>query len=254
MPETPANERNFHMKKVLGCLRRACEEFDMIKSGDKIAVGVSGGKDSILLLYALTLYRRYMKIDYELFGVTVDLGFEGFDTAPIRDFLQSIGVAYHVEKTDIAQVVFDIRKEPNPCSLCAKMRKGAFYEAAARLGCNKAAFAHNQEDLLETLLMSMIYEGKLGVFSPVTYMSRADITLIRPFIYLPEKEIVGQVRALKLPVVKNPCPVDGITKRKDARNLLEHLLTYNPKVKESMLAAIRNTGSYHLWDKLPSGR
>ena len=175
------------MKKVLGCLRRACEEFDMIKSGDKIAVGVSGGKDSILLLYALTLYRRYMKIDYELFGVTVDLGFEGFDTAPIRDFLQSIGVAYHVEKTDIAQVVFDIRKEPNPCSLCAKMRKGAFYEAAARLGCNKAAFAHNQEDLLETLLMSMIYEGKLGVFSPVTYMSRADITLIRPFIYLPEK-------------------------------------------------------------------
>lgn len=242
------------MKKVLGCLRRACEEFDMIKDGDRIAVGVSGGKDSILLLYALTLYRQYMKVDYELYGVTVDLGFPGFNLEPVRAFLEELGVSYHVAKTDIAEVVFDIRKEPNPCSLCAKMRKGAFYEAVKGLGCNKAAFAHNQEDLLETLLMSMLYEGKLNVFSPVTYMSRADVTLIRPFIYLPEKDIINMVQALRLPVVKNPCPVDGITKRKDARALLNHLLTYNPKAKESLLAAIRNTENYHLWDKLPAGR
>ena len=131
------------------------------------------------------------------------------------------------------------------------MRKGAFYDAAKSLGCNKAAFAHNLEDLLETLLMSMVYEGKLSVFSPVTHMSRAGITLIRPFLYLPEHEIIGQVQRLGLPVVKNPCPVDGITKRSDARSLLNHLLTYNPKAKESLLAAIRNTHNYHLWDKLP---
>ena len=242
------------MKKVLGCLRRACEEFCMIKDGDKIAVGVSGGKDSILLLYALALYRRYRKLEYELYGVTVDLGFPGFDTEPIRAFLESLEIPYHVVKTDIAQVVFDIRQEPNPCSLCAKMRKGAFYEEVNRLGCNKAAFAHNLEDLLETLLLSMIYEGKLGVFSPVTYLSRAGVTLIRPFLYLPEKEIIGQVRALSLPVVKNPCPVDGATKRKDARALLDHLRSYNPKVKESLLAAIRNTHNYHLWDNLPKDR
>ena len=242
------------MKKVLGCLRRACEEFHMIENGDQIAVGVSGGKDSILLLYALSLYRQYRKLDFKLCGVTVDLGFAGFETEPIRAFLKDLRIPYHVVKTDIAEVVFQIRKEPNPCSLCAKMRKGAFYDAAKALGCNKAAFAHNQEDLLETLLMSMIYEGKLNVFSPVTYLSRADMTLIRPFIYLPEKEIIGQVRALSLPVVKNPCPVDGVTKRKDARELLDHLRSYNPKVKESLLAAIRNTQNYHLWDKLPRGQ
>ncbi len=239
------------MKKVLGCLRRACDEFTMIEDGDRIAVGLSGGKDSILLLYALSLYRQYRKLRYELVGITVDLGFQGFETAPIRAFLEELGAPYHVVSTDISQVVFEIRRESNPCSLCAKMRKGAFYDAAKSLGCNKAAFAHNLEDLLETLLMSMVYEGKLSVFSPVTHMSRAGITLIRPFLYLPEHEIIGHVQRLGLPVVKNPCPVDGITKRSDARSLLNHLLTYNPKAKESLLAAIRNTHNYHLWDKLP---
>ena len=147
------------MKKVLGCLRRACDEFTMIEDGDRIAVGLSGGKDSILLLYALFLYRQYRKLRYELVGITVDLGFQGFETAPIRAFLEELGVPYHVVSTDISQVVFEIRRESNPCSLCAKMRKGAFYDAAKSLGCNKAAFAHNLEDLLETLLMSMVYDA-----------------------------------------------------------------------------------------------
>lgn len=237
------------MKKVLGCMRRACEEFSMIEDGDRIAVGVSGGKDSMLLLYALSLYRRYMKIDYNLVAITVDLGLEGFDLGPVAAYIRTLGVDYHIEKTDIGEIVFDRRKEKNPCSLCSKMRKGAFYKAAKELGCNKAAFAHHLEDLTGTLLMSLIYEGKIKTFSPVTYLSRQDITLIRPFLYLEEREIIGQIYNLKIPVVKNPCPVDGSTKRADVRELLGELRKYNPDVKKNLLAAIRNVDQYRLWDR-----
>ena len=186
----------------------------MIENGDRIAIGVSGGKDSMLLLYAMWLYKQYMKVDYEIIGITVDLGFGNFDTEPLRRFIEGLGVRYLVEKTQIGEVVFDIRKEKNPCALCSKMRKGAFYEAAKREGMNKAAFAHHRDDLFETLLLGLFYEGKMNVFSPVTYMSRRDITLIRPFILAEECDISGAVKRLALPVVKNPCPAD----RRDEEN------------------------------------
>ena len=236
------------MKRVLGHLRRADEEFHMLADGDKIAVGISGGKDSMLLLYALWLYRKYMKRSYDLIGITVDLGFASFDTKTPRRFIESLAIPYFVKQTDIAEIIFAIRKESNPCSLCAKMRKGAFYQQAKEQGCNKAAFAHSSDDLIETLLMSMLYEGRLSVFSPVTYLSRQDITLVRPFVYLPEKEVIGAAKRLSIPVVQNPCPEDGATKRQAVKELVRTLTAENPQVKKSLLSAIRNTDQYHLWD------
>ena len=238
------------MKRVLGYLRRAAEEFDMIKDGDRIAVGVSGGKDSMLLLYALWLYKKFMKIDYELIGITVDLGFGSFDTSKMTEFAARYDIPHIVKKTDIAEIIFDVRKEKNPCSLCAKMRKGALYTTAKEAGCNKAAFAHSADDLIETLLLSIFYEGRLNVFSPITYLDRQDITLIRPFIYLPEKEIISAVKRLEIPVTKNPCPEDGITKRQDVKELIKTLTPANLHVKQNLLSAIRNTDTYNLWDRI----
>ncbi len=239
------------MKRILGSMRRCAERFNMIEDGDRIAVGVSGGKDSMVLLHAMYLYKMYMKIDYELIGITVDLGFGNFDTDRLRDYIEGLGIRYVVERTEIADVVFNIRKEKNPCALCAKMRKGAFYEAAKREGMNKAAFAHHRDDLFETLLLGLFYEGKMNVFSPVTYMSRRDITLIRPFIMAKEIDIAAAARKLGLPIVKNPCPVDGVTKRTQMREVLDYVEKINPQAKKSLMAAISNVESYNLWDKGP---
>ncbi len=237
------------MKKVLGCIRRAAEDFDMIHDGDKIAVGVSGGKDSMLLLKAMQLYKRFSKIDFELYAITIDLGLGNFNTELISEYCDSLGIEPHIIKTEIGEVVFNVRKESNPCSLCSKMRKGAFYEAAKQLGCNKAAFAHHADDVIETLLLSLFFEGKMRTFLPVTYLSRMDITLIRPFVYLPEKDIIGAVNKVGVPIAKNPCPADHKTKREDIKNLIKELTKLNPDVKKSLHAAIKNTKNYLLWDK-----
>lgn len=237
------------MKKILGCMRKACEDFDMIKNGDKIAVGVSGGKDSMLLAHALKLYQKYMPVEFDLVAITVDLGFEGFETDSLRTFLEQDGIPYHIAKTQIGDVVFHIRKEKNPCALCAKMRKGAFYELAKSLGCNKAAYGHQMEDVIETLLMSLLYESRINTFLPVTYLSRTDITLIRPFIYLPEKDVIGAVRRYNIPIHKNPCPASGVTKREEIKQLINTLTKQNPNIKKNLMAAIKNTHNYNLWDK-----
>ena len=231
-------------------MRRAVEEFHLIQNGDKIAVGVSGGKDSMLLLYATYLFQKYMKLSYEIIAITVDLGYDGFDTERLRSFIEPLGIPYFVEKTEIGSIVFDVRNEKNPCALCAMLRKGAFYKAAKREGCNKAAFGHHAEDLMETLLMSLVYESKINTFSPKTYLTRSDITLIRPFILLGEKEIIGAANALDLPISKNPCPVNGDTKRAEMRDLLNHLVGLNPNAKKNIMAAICNTDTYNLWDKI----
>lgn len=238
------------MKRVLGAMRRAADDFGMLEAGDRIAVGVSGGKDSMLLLYALWLYKKYRKLDYELVAITVDLGFSDYDTQPLSAFMKELGVPYIVEKTDIGQIVFDVRREPNPCALCSKMRKGAFYRAAVREGCNKAAFGHHQEDLIETFLLSLLYEARLSTFSPVTYLSRCGVTLIRPFVYLSEKEIISQTKKLALPLSKNPCPVNGRTKRAEMGDLLRDLLKHNPRAKENIATALYGTDNYNLWDKV----
>ena len=177
------------MRRILSHMRRAIQDYDMIKPGDKIAVGVSGGKDSLSLLAALAAYRRFSEVPFEVMGVTLNMGFEGVDYSPVKDFCDKIGVEYRVKDTDIAEILFNVRKEKNPCSLCAKMRRGAVNDMAKENGCNKVALGHHNEDVIETFFLSLFYEGRLNCFSPVTYLSRTDMYVIRPLIYVPEGDI-----------------------------------------------------------------
>ena len=237
------------MRRLLGALRRADERFQMIQNGDKIAVGVSGGKDSMAMLYALTLYKLFSKKEYELIALCVDLGFESYNTDIIQQYCDRLETPLTIIKTQIAEIVFDIRKEKNPCALCAKMRKGALYERAVDLGCNKAAFAHHANDVTETLLMSMMYESRLNTFSPKTYLSRRDITLIRPLILADEADIKGAVHANNIPIAKNPCPIDFSTKREQTKELLRHLNTLEKRSSSNIFKAISNPDTYNLWNK-----
>lgn len=226
------------LQRLLSYTRRAVDDYQMIQSGDKIAIGISGGKDSLALLYALAGLRRFYPNKFSLEAITVKLGFEGMDFSGISKLCEELEVPYTIIDTEIADVIFNIRKEENPCSLCAKMRKGAFNEKAKELGCNKSAYAHHQDDVIETSLMSLIYEGRYYTFSPVTYLDRMDITLIRPLIYVPECDIVGFQNLYKLPVVKNTCPADGVTKREYIKNLIKSLESENEGTKDRLFAAI----------------
>ncbi|MDI9506187.1 MAG: tRNA 2-thiocytidine biosynthesis protein TtcA [Clostridiales bacterium] len=237
------------MKETLGCLRRADQDFSMIRSGDRIAVGVSGGKDSLLLLYALALYRKFCKVPYTLHALTLTLGFEPFPLEGISALCRELDVPHHIRHTQIGQVVFEERKESNPCSLCAKMRRGALNDLCRELGCNKLALGHHRDDAIETLFLSMLYEGRIHTFHPVTYLSRTGITQIRPLCYLPEKHIVHMARVLSLPVVSSPCPVDSFTKRKEIKELLDQLCKQFPNARELLLSALRNQDQYGLWEK-----
>lgn len=238
------------MKIVLGCIRRANNEFGLIENGDKIAVGVSGGKDSMLLLYGLFLYKRYMKLDCELHAITVDLGFPEYDTAPIAEFAAKLGIPYYVKRTHISDVVFGERGGKNPCAMCSMLRKGAFYDEVGRIGCNKAALGHHADDLVETLVLSLFYESRINTFAPKSYLTRSGVTLIRPFIFLPESEVVREANRQNIPVCKNPCPADGVTKRQEIKQLLDSMKNVNPGIRKNILAAIQNTHTYNLWDKL----
>ncbi len=240
------------MRTVLGCVRRADEQFRMIEEGDRVAVGLSGGKDSLLLTYALSLYRKFSKHHFTLEAITLGLGFEPFDADSLARFCESIDVPFTFEPTNIKEVVFDIRKEENPCALCAKLRRGALNNLARDHGCNKVALGHHREDVLETFLMSLFFEARLHVFAPLTYLSRADVTVIRPMIYLPEKHVIHVQKKLGLPVVHNPCPANGFTKRQDMKELLK---TFNDIVPDHdaahrMIRALSSTEQYQLWDKL----
>lgn len=237
------------LQRLYSLARKAIDDYGMIEPGDKIAVGISGGKDSLTLLYALAGLRRFYPIPYTIEAITVNIGFEGFDTTRIARLCAELDVHYTEIKTDIAEVVFDVRKETNPCSLCAKMRKGAFNDAAKALGCNKAAYAHHRDDVIETVLMSQIYEGHFYCFSPVTYLDRMDITLIRPLIYIDECDIIGFKKNMKLPVLKNPCPADGVTKREYVKKLVKKLEKENPGFRDRMFNAVTN-GILPNWIKL----
>lgn len=237
------------LKTTLGCLRRADKDFHMIAPGDKIAVGVSGGKDSLLLLYALALYRRFSHVDYELHAFTMTLGLEPFDLSGVRALCEELGVPYTVRETEIAHILFDIRKEKNPCALCAKMRRGVLNDLALENGCNKLALGHHREDAIETLLMSLLYEARLHTFHPVTYLSRTGLTAIRPLVYLPESHVLKMEKALNLPVVKSPCPLDGNTKRQEMKELLNDLTRRYPSAPEYILSALKNDKQYGLWQK-----
>ena len=236
------------MKRTLGHLRRADEDFNMIKDGDRLAVGLSGGKDSMALLYALHLYSNFSKTKFDICAVTVDLGFEGFDVALIEGYCKSLGIEFICVKTHVAKIVFDIRQESNPCSLCSKLRKGALFNELIKLGISKCAFAHHRDDCIETLFLSMLYEGRIRTFKPVTYLDRKGITLIRPFVYLPEFEIVSSVRRHNIPTTGNPCPASGNTKREEIKELVRHISKTSPKARDTLLTALKNKDEYSLWD------
>lgn len=227
------------LQRLLGFTRRAIDDYQMIQEGDKIAIGVSGGKDSLTLLYALSGLRRFYPKKFELEAITVSMGYKEADFSQVQRLCEELNVPFTIVETDIAEILFDYRKESNPCSLCAKLRKGAFNNKAKELGCNKKAYAHHFDDVIETMMMSLLYEGRFHCFSPVTYLDRADITLIRPLIYVDEQDIINFKNANNLPVVENPCPVDGYTKREYAKQLIKKLDKDSPGLRERLFHSIQ---------------
>ncbi len=231
-----------NIKRILSFTRRALDDYQMIAPGDKIAVGVSAGKDSLTLLCALSQLRRFYPIPFELIAITVDMGFEGSDFSPIEAFCKELDVPYHVVKTEISKIIFDVRQEKNPCSLCAKMRRGALNNAAKELGCTAVALGHHFDDAVETFMLNLFYEGRLGCFSPVTYLSRVGIKVIRPMIYMPEKDVRYFANHTELPVVKSLCPADGNTQREEMKQLLHSLEKENKGLRYRIYGAIQRAG------------
>ncbi len=228
------------LQQLYSYTRRAIDDYQMIDSGDKIAVGISGGKDSLTLLYALHGLKRFYPQKFELIAITVNLGYQEFDVAPLQNLCEKLEIPYEEVRTDIGDIVFQKNPKENPCSLCAKLRKGALNDAAKRLGCNKVAYAHHKDDIIETMVLSLIFEGRFHSFSPKTYLDRTELTVIRPMMYLSEADVIGFKNRMNLPVVKNPCPVDGHTKRQYAKDLLRQLNLDHPGTKDRMFTAIIN--------------
>ena len=240
------------LKHILSKLRKAVDDFHMINEGDKIAVALSGGKDSLTLFLALKNLQIFYPKHFELMALTIDPGSNVFDTTKLEEFCKEHSIEYVIEKTDIKEIVFDIRKEKNPCSLCANMRRGALNSVAKAHGCNKIALGHHKDDVIETFFLSLCYEGHINTFSPVTYLERADITTIRPMIYLEEKEIKQFAKNNDLPVMQKNCEMDGNSKREYMKNLSNTLSKDIPKFKESIFGAIMRS---HIpgWDEHTKG-
>ena len=236
------------LQRLLSFTRKAVDEYAMIQEGDHIAVGISGGKDSLTLLYALHGLKRFYPQKFELSAVTVDLGFDGFDLTPIKELCRDMDIPYQIVKSDIYHILFDIRKESNPCSLCAKMRKGALNGKALELGCNKVAYAHHRDDLIETAMMSLLYEGRFHAFPPKTLLDRTGLSVIRPMLLVREADVIGFQRKYQLPVCKNPCPVDGHTKREYIKNLIRQLERENPGAKDRLFHAVVSQNAKNDWN------
>ncbi|PHV70742.1 tRNA 2-thiocytidine(32) synthetase TtcA [Sporanaerobium hydrogeniformans] len=226
------------LQHLLSSTRRAIQDYNMIEEGDKIAIGISGGKDSLILALALSQLRRFYPKHFEVMGITVSLGLKPFDLSGVKAYLETLKIPFEVCETVIGQIIFEERQEKNPCSLCSKMRKGALYDYAKQRGCNKIALGHNREDINETLLMSLFYEGRLHTMAPVTYMEQVGLEIIRPLIYTSEKDIRSFTKKEGLPVIKSPCPVDGMTKRESIKELLATLGRENPKIATNVFGAI----------------
>ena len=225
------------MRKMQSAVRRAITDFNLIEDNDAVAVGVSGGKDSLTLLYVLAAMRVYMPQKFTIKALMLDLGYK-CDTSEFERFCEKIDVECIIKQTDIANVVFDVRHEKNPCSLCAKMRRGALNELAVESGCNKVALGHHFDDVIETFYMSLIYEARLSCFDAKSYLDRVGVTVIRPLIYIEEKDIINFAEREKLPIIHNPCPADGFTKRQYVKNLLADLERDNPDVKHRIFRAV----------------
>ena len=226
------------LQRILSYVRRAADEYDMIRAGDKICVGVSAGKDSLTLLVALAELRRFYPKPFTLCAVTVDLGFPGADYSEIEELCRRLAVEYRVVPTEIGKVVFDIRHEKNPCSLCAKMRRGALHAAAKEMGCTSVALGHHFDDAVETFMLNLFYEGRIGCFSPVTYLSNTGLYLIRPMLYVPEKQIRYFAARANLPVVASKCPANGNTEREHMKQLLHTLEREHKGIKHRIFGAM----------------
>ena len=229
-----------YLQQLLSKTRKAIDDYNMIREGDRIAVGISGGKDSLTLLYALSELRRFYPHPFDITAISINLGYD-IDYTDVEALCRKLNVEFRVVTTEIKTIIFNVRKEENPCSLCAKMRKGAFNDAAKEMNCNKAAYAHHKDDVIETLLMSLIYEGRIHTFSPVTYLDRTDITLIRPLIYVNECDVAGFANKYSLPVFRNPCPADGYTKREDTKQLIKELDQEAPGIRDRLFRAVLNS-------------
>lgn len=227
------------MQNMMGRIRRCAEDYNMIAEGDKIAVGVSGGKDSLTLLYLLAALRRYYPAHYELQAVTIDMGLPGMDFSPVAALCEKLEVPYQIKKTEIGPIIFDYRHEKNPCSMCAKMRRGALNDVLLSLGCNKIALGHHFDDAVETFLMNLLFTGQIGCFKPSTYMSRADVTQIRPLLYLGEGSIASFVREMGLPLVPTTCPEDKESKREEIKRLISRLSAEYPDLKSKVFGAMQ---------------
>jgi len=230
------------IKKILSQVRKAIQDFEMIQAGDRIAVGVSGGKDSLTLLVALKQLQSFYPKKFEIEAITLTMGIGEFDLTPVKKLCADIGVNYTIEDTLIGKIVFEVRNEKNPCSLCANLRRGALNNAALGLNCNKVALAHNKDDVIETLLLSTLYEGRMHTFSPVTYLKRKGLYLIRPLIYTEEWQTRGFVKEHNLQIVPSPCHVNGKTKRQYIKELLQEITKENRDAKSNIFGAIKRSG------------
>lgn len=236
------------LQQLYSRVRRALDDYNMIEDGDKIAIGISGGKDSLTLLYALAGLRKFYPKKYDLVAISVDLGIAEIDMSDVQKLCEKLEVPLTLISTQIGPIIFEERKESSPCSLCAKMRKGALNEAALDLGCNKVAYAHHMDDIIETMFLSMIYEGKFYTFPPVTKLDKTNLTVIRPLMYVLETDVIGFKNKYELPVVKNPCPADGYTRREYTKQLIRQINQENPGVKKRFFHAIE-TGNIEGWHK-----
>jgi len=236
-------------QKMLSVLRKGITKYNLIKDGDKIAAGVSGGKDSVTLLKLLAEYKRFSPERFDLIAISVDLNFTDnpTDFAPISQLCEQLNVPYFIEKTEIGQIVFDIRKESNPCALCSKMRKGALNNLAKEKGCNKIALGHHADDLIDTLMLSLFYEGRLSTFAPKSYLDKMDLTLIRPMIMIKEMDVIAYSKTL--PIVKSCCPANKFTKREYVKDVLKDIGKDIPSVRDMIFTALTHPERYNLFDK-----
>ena len=236
-------------QKMLSVMRKGISKYNLIADGDRIAVGVSGGKDSVALLKLLAEYRRFSPERFSLVAISIDLNFNNnpTDFSPIAKLCEELDVPYFVEKTDIGQIVFDVRKETNPCALCSKMRKGALHSLAKEKGCNKVALGHHADDVIDTFLLSLFYEGRLSTFAPKSYLDKIDLTLIRPLVMVKEMNVVAYSKTL--PIVKSCCPANKLTKREDVKDKVKEIAKDIPNIRDMIFTALTNTERYNLFDK-----
>ena len=233
------------MRRLLSLTRKAVQDYDLIKEGDSVCVGLSGGKDSMTMLSVLAALRRFYPKHYELRAVHIALGFPDVDPAPLKEFCDRLDVELTVVDTRIAEIVFDIRKEPNPCALCANLRRGALNDAASKLGCNVVALAHHKNDVIETAMLSLFFEGRFYCFEPDTWLPRAGVHVVRPFLYVEEKEIRQYARIADVPVLFNPCPMDKNSERSRMKELLDTLPMDREMLKRNIFGAVKRG----IWDK-----